>query len=256
MPYIPAGRRGVAVLAACVTALSIPSVASAASHGSSSNFGSSSRSSSQQTSSSRQSSGSQQTSSSRQSSGSQQGSLPIQALQSYLASTNISTSSCAQPLLSQAFMALAGDTAEYSLVPGESAGNFTGTNWFMWNGANVESTTLANGKTGNVLDLPRGGVALSPPMCVASDYPYARAMVKSLAGNDSAQVFVVYQNGSSYQLVNGGSATGKGTAWGLSGLISLQPASGSGWQIARFAVFAPSSEMQLYNLYVDPYAKG
>ncbi len=237
MPYLPAGRRGVALLAACFTALSIPSVANAAAHSSASR----SKSSVHSTSSMHSTSPSP---------------APLQALTSYLASTNITTSSCAEPSLSQAFLALAKDTAEYSLVPGETVDNFTGTNWFMWNGSSVKSTTLANGKTGNVLDLPKGGVALSPPMCVASNYPYARAMVKSLATNSSAQVFVVYQNGSSYQIVNGGNATGNGTAWTISGLINLQPASGSGWQIARFAVYAPSSEMQLYNLYVDPYAKG
>lgn len=185
-----------------------------------------------------------------------QGSSPMQAVQSYLASTNISTSSCAEPVLTQAFLSAANDTAEYSLVPGESAGSFTATNWFMANGANVQTDSQANGKLGSVLDLPTGAFALSPPMCVASNYPYARAMVRSIAGNGSAQVFVVYQNGSSYQVVNGGDATGNGKAWTLSGDISLQPASGSGWQIARFAVYAPSSEMQLYNLYVDPYAKG
>lgn len=184
-----------------------------------------------------------------------------QAIESWLAATNISSSSCADPPLSQPFLANWNDSNYYALAPGQSDSNFSGSNWFLANGANITSATLVNGSTSSVLDLPSGAFAVSPPMCLAFNYPSARAMVRTLAGTDSLDVLVAYLNGSSYQIVNGGTANGNGNgngnAWGLSGQINLQPSSNPGWQIARFVLYADgsSSEFQLYNFYVDPYSK-
>jgi hypothetical protein len=181
------------------------------------------------------------------------------AINAYLASTNISASSCTDPSLTQPFVGWA-DSNYYALAPGQSDSNFTGTNWYLMNGATITTTTLNDGSTGSVLDMPSGSLAISPPMCVAYNYPTARTMVRTLSGTGGVDVYVAYFNGTSYQVTNGGSAgaTGSSTssAWGLSDQINLNPSTTSGWQIARFALYASGSgEYQLYNFYVDPYAK-
>lgn len=187
------------------------------------------------------------------------------AINAYLASTNISASSCADPTLTQPFTSWS-DSNYYALAPGQSDSNFTGTNWYLMGGANITSTTLDDGTTGNVLDMPSGSLAISPPMCVAYNYPTARTMVRAKSGTGGVDVYVAYFNGTSYQVTNGGNASGNstnnaggngnGNAWGLSGQINLNPSTTSGWQIARFALYASGSgEYQLYNFYVDPYAK-
>lgn len=226
MPYIPAGRRhGVAVLAVLLTGLLMvaPSaMAKAAKHSDNTTY-----------------TGDQSS-----------------AINNYLASTNISSSSCADPTLSQPFAPL-GDSNYYALAPGQSDSDFTATNWYLTGGANVVSTTLAHGNAGHVLDLPAGALAISPPMCVAYNYPTARAMVRTPTGSGSVSTYVAYSDGSSYQVLNGGSlvGNGNGNGWGLSGQINLQPSSTPGWQVARFALYSSSGDTQLYNFYVDPYAK-
>ncbi|MFL5822830.1 MAG: hypothetical protein ACJ764_05240 [Solirubrobacteraceae bacterium] len=236
MPYIPAGRRrGVSIVAALTAGLLViaqPAIAKAPpkpppSHSSNSSSGDMSS-----------------------------------AIQSYLDSTNIDSSSCADPQLSQPFADGWSDSAYYALAPGQDDSSFTGNHWFLWNGANITSTTLLNGNPGSVLDLPGGSLAVSPPMCLAYNYPTARMMVRNMAGNSGVSTYVVYFQGSSYQVKDGGNANGNGSgsgkAWGLSGQISLQPSSDPGWQLARFVLYNPggaSSDAQIYNFYVDPYAK-
>lgn len=189
------------------------------------------------------------------------------AINAYLASTDISASSCADPSLTQPFTGW-GDSNYYALAPGQSPSSFSGTNWYLMGGANITSTTLSDGSTGSVLDMPSGSLAVSPPMCVAYNYPTARTMVRALFGTGGVDVYVAYFDGTSYQVTNGGNANGStngtgnaggsdtGNVWGLSGQINLNPSNTSGWQIARFALYASGSgEYQLYNFYVDPYAK-
>lgn len=187
------------------------------------------------------------------------------AINAYLASTNIPASSCTDPSLSQPFSDWS-DSNYYALAPGQSDSNFTGTNWYLMGGANITTTTLNDGSTGSVLDMPSGSLAISPPMCVAYNYPTARTMVRTLSGTGGVAVYVAYFNGTAYQVTNGGSAggnstsnaggNGNGNAWGLSGQVNLNPSNTPGWQIARFALYASGTgEYQLYNFYVDPYAK-
>src|SRR5947209_15603384 len=80
----------------------------------------------------------------------------------------VDTSACTDPMLSQPF-ASAHDNRLYTLVPGESSGSFDGTGWQLSGGAQIVTTTLADGLTGTVLDLPSGATAVSPTMCVPSD---------------------------------------------------------------------------------------
>jgi hypothetical protein len=184
---------------------------------------------------------------------------PPDWIASILANVDVSGPSCSTPPLSQPFSAW-GDSAYYTLAPGQSPGAFTGGGWLLFDGAHVTSAVQADGRTGQVLDLPSGSLAVSPPMCVDSTYPTARTMIRNVSGGGGVAVFVTYAGASIWgKARNGGNAHGQGQNWGLSDRINLQPSSAPGWQLLRFAL-APSNgrddEFQLYNLYVDPYAKG
>jgi hypothetical protein len=71
-----------------------------------------------------------------------------------------------------------GQTHWYTLVPGQSPNNFTGTGWTLSGGAQVLSDRLADGTTGSVLSLPPGSSATSPPTCVSSWYTDARMLAR------------------------------------------------------------------------------
>lgn len=176
-----------------------------------------------------------------------------------LASVSVTGPPCTQPVLSQPFTAW-NDSAYYTLAPGQSPFNFTGSGWLLLDGANVAKATLGNGTSGQVLDLPSGSLAVSPPMCVDSDYPSAKTMIRSVSGGGAVGVFVTYAGASSWgKAHNGGAIHGQGPGWGLSNQINLQPSHDPGWQLVRFALVPPNdpnAEFQLYDLYVDPYAKG
>jgi hypothetical protein len=74
-----------------------------------------------------------------------------------------------------------GDHSWYTLVPGEADDNFAGAGWILSGGAQIVTTTLADGSTGSVLYLPPGSSAVSPSMCVSSGYPLGR-MVDRMIG--------------------------------------------------------------------------
>jgi hypothetical protein len=218
MPYIPAGRRrAVAILTAAVAALLLPAAANAAPTP-----------------------------------------PPPDWIAATLGTTTYVPPTCTDPNLTQPFQSF-GDQSYYVLAPGESPSNFTGDGWMLLKGANITTGTLADGPTGSVLDLPGGSMAVSPPMCVASNYPTARTMVRNVQGPGGVHVFVTYAGTATWSKAkDGGSAQGKGNAWGLSTNLKLDPANTDGWQIVRFALVADGgakNDYQLYNFYVDPYAK-
>jgi hypothetical protein len=176
-----------------------------------------------------------------------------------LASVSLTGPPCTAPALSQPFTAWR-DSALYTLAPGQLPGVFTGGGWMLLDGATVTAAPRADGMAGQVLDLPSGSLAVSPPMCVDSDYPTARTMIRNVQGGGGVAVFVTYAGAASWgKARNGGNAHGPGPNWGLSDRINLQPKHTPGWQLVRFALVPPhgsGSEYQLYNFYVDPYAKG
>jgi hypothetical protein len=169
------------------------------------------------------------------------------------------TSSCSPATLTQPFTSW-GDFNWYTLAPGESIDSFDGTGWTLNNGASVESQQLNDGSTGNVLDLPGGSSAVSPPMCVDLTYQKARTMVRNLGGWGGVLFAVSYQNsdGSWPRPQLTGWLGVHHSGWELSRSVDLQPSSASGWQIVQFTFISvgPSSDSQLYDFYVDPYAKG
>jgi hypothetical protein len=170
------------------------------------------------------------------------------------ATASIDTSMCSNPLLSQPFLS-AGDSHWYELLPGESADNFGGSGWVLSGGARITTTTLADGTTGSVLDLPSGSKAVSPTFCVTSSYPTARTMVRNVRGAEGVFFYVSYEGTSTWDTPkNTGQVHGNNRAWTLSDPVNLQPYNVSGWQPVRITLIpgGNTSDFQIYNLYVDP----
>jgi hypothetical protein len=161
------------------------------------------------------------------------------------------TSSCSDPVLTQPFLS-AGDSNWYTLAPGETPGSFNGAGWTLNGGASIQAGQTGSGP---VLNLPSGSEAISPPMCVASDYPTARTMVRNVVGADGVKVRVAYAGTKSVDNAQGaGSVHGQHSAWTLSNAFNIHPGNLPGWQLVRFTLVpgGKSSDFQVYNFYVDP----
>jgi hypothetical protein len=168
----------------------------------------------------------------------------------------VDTSMCSDPQLSQPFLS-ARDTNWYTLAPGESVGNFDGGGWTLSGGAQIVSARLADGQTGSVLDLPTGSTAISPSICVASDYPTARTMVQNAPGANVAFA-VSYAGTKSWDKPSpAGSIKGTGTGWSVSNPFQVHPGNLPGWQLVRFTLASngKSSDAKIYNFYIDPRMK-
>jgi hypothetical protein len=181
------------------------------------------------------------------------------------ATTPVDTSMCTAPALSQPFLSWQ-DTNWYALAAGQAVDNFNGAGWTLSGGAKIVATTLADGTTGSVLDLPSGSQAISPTICLTSDYPSARMMVRNLSGSNGGNVsFSVSYAGTTSAnspLQTGTFKTtgnqGVGGGWELSDPVALEPSTNSGWQPMQITL-TPSgpakASFEVYNLYVDPRAK-
>jgi hypothetical protein len=160
-------------------------------------------------------------------------------------------SSCSAPALTQPFLS-ARDGNWYTLTPGETAGSFNGAGWTLSGGASIKTGQAG---AGSVLDLPSGSQAVSPPMCVASDYPTARTMVRDVAGAQGVHIYVAYAGTKTAdQAQDVGQVHGQQSAWTLSNTFNIHPGNLPGWQLMRFTLVpdGQSSDYQVYNFYVDP----
>jgi hypothetical protein len=166
------------------------------------------------------------------------------------AATTSSVANCTTPPLSTPF-APYGDTNLYALVPGQVFDGFGASGWTLTGGATIQTTTLADGTRGSVLDLPAGSTAVSPGMCVQSDYPTARVMVRDVAQDQPASLFATYP--SSGDLVSAGKLNGQST-WSPSAVYKTHPGTQSGWQLVQFGFIAGArtGDTQIYNFFVDP----
>jgi hypothetical protein len=177
-----------------------------------------------------------------------QAALPSTAASAATATAN-NASNCSTPQLSQTFLTW-GDQNWYTFAPGESADNFAGNGWTLGNGANITTTTLVDGSTGSVLDLPTGGYAISPPVCVESNYPTARTMISEQSG--IVGVAVTYAGLGNLQ--PSGIMTANGGNWAPSNLLQVHPGSQPGWQLVQFVFgYLGGTSAQLYNFGVDPW---
>jgi hypothetical protein len=166
----------------------------------------------------------------------------------------VDTSACETPEYVQPFL-FAKDSNWYTLLPGETAGSFGGEGWELSGGARVVTTTLADGSTSQVLDLPSGSKAVSPVICVTSEYPTARAMVRDVKGSEGVFFYVEYEGTSTWgHPKNTGQVHGAGTAWTAVTPVNMQPYNTAGWQPMRITLIpgGKTSDFQVYDLYVDP----
>lgn len=184
----------------------------------------------------------------------------------HAATTTVDTLKCSAPSLSQPFLAW-GDANWYALAPGEAVDNFSGARWVLSAGAKIVTTTLADGETGSVLDLPSGSSAVSPTICVTSGYSSARSMVRNLSGSNRGSVdFSVSYAGTS--TANDPQQTGKlkttgaegaNGDWQPSAAVALDPSSAPGWQLMQIVLTQGGSKkdnLEVSNLYLDPNARG
>jgi hypothetical protein len=166
----------------------------------------------------------------------------------------VNTSACASQRFSQAF-SFAKDNNWYTLIPGQNEDQFGGEGWQLSGGAEIVTTTLADGSTSQVLDLPSGSKAVSPVICVTSEYPTARGMVRDVKGSEGVFYYVEYEGTSTWNHPkNTGQVHGSGTAWTAVTPVNMQPYNAAGWQPMRVTLIpgGKTSDFQVYNLYVDP----
>lgn len=182
------------------------------------------------------------------------GALALAALMPVAASAD--SLQCPAPALSQPFQAF-GDTNYYALLPGESLGGFDGSGWQLSGGAQIKTVDVGQSQQAQVLDLPAGGEAVSPPICVtADDYPVARTMVEDVSGNEGVHTYVTYGDESGWTSL---SATGivKNTAAGFAPSVPIQlhSATLTGVHLAQFTLVGGGGEQGEYEIYdfaVDP----
>jgi hypothetical protein len=164
---------------------------------------------------------------------------------------SMSAADCTTPALTEPFSAY-NDTNEYALVPGQAFDSFTATGWTLSRGATIQTATLADETTGSVLDLPSGAEAVSPPMCVQSDYKNARTMIRDVSGSQAVKLDAQYAGTSSP--IPAGRFSGSATGWTASNPVNTNPGSQSGWQLVVFTLRGSrkAADEQVYNFYVDP----
>ena len=172
--------------------------------------------------------------------------------------TPVDTSACSAPQLAQPFLSLR-DSNWYTLVPGQSVNSFQGTGWTLNGGAHIAPSPLSGAGTGSVLDLPSGSSAVSPPMCVSSDYPTARMMVRDVVGSEGVHISVSYAGTkTAAQPQDVGQVHGTQSAWTASDPFNVHPGNLPGWQLVQFRLTpgGTRSDFQIYNFWVDPRMKG
>ena len=160
---------------------------------------------------------------------------------------------CALPASTQALIAY-GDTDSYFLAPG---GSFEDDNadWYLAGGAQLTQAIGGDGTESGVLALPSGGQAVSPVLCVTSEFPHARIFARSLTGEGEILFGVSYYGRHGWsKFTQTGHIHAKDDTWGLSDLLRLDPARKNGWQQMRLAVYGggTGNVFQLDNLWLDP----
>jgi hypothetical protein len=167
------------------------------------------------------------------------------------------TSTCSTPAFSQAWRAYK-DNHWYTLAPGGTFDDPVSAGWDLAGGAAIVDTDQRDGTSGGVLDLPSKSVAVSPPLCITSDYPNARLSVRNLRGAEGVTFAVSYYvDGEWTSPKDTGSFHGDHSDWTLSKPMNLQPGKKSGWQLVRFVFTARgnTSRFQVDEFWVDPRMK-
>jgi hypothetical protein len=175
--------------------------------------------------------------------------VPAQA-QATTAANYGNPSGCPSATAAQAFLSW-GDSNWYTQVPGQRTTGFAGgAGWVLSGGAKIVTTRLAEGSAGTVLDLPSGAQAVSPTICVTSDDPDARAVVRDVAGAGGLSVTVSYGAKDKHT----GNLKASGSTWGLTATANLHtnPIVGGVPVTLTLTPSGKGTEEQVYDLEVDP----
>jgi hypothetical protein len=166
-------------------------------------------------------------------------------------------STCSAPSLSQPWTAYK-DHHWYTLAPGGTFDDAADAGWQLSGGAAIVDADQRDGTSGGVLDLPSRSVAVSPPLCITSDYPNARLSVRNLRGAEGVTFAVSYfVDGGWTNAKDTGQFHGEHSDWTLSKPMNLQPGKKPGWQLIRFVFVARgnTSHFQVDEFWVDPRFK-
>lgn len=161
---------------------------------------------------------------------------------------------CEGQSFSQEFIS-SGDHRFYTPIPGGEF-NAEGEGWTLSNGARVTSAVRPDGSTGGVLNIPVGGKAVSPPMCVTLAYPVAKAWVQGTGASSGKgiAVSVSYAGTLSAEMPEEvGNVAGK-ASWRL-GRFDVAPSLGGSEEApreVRFIFEGRKGTNQLFGVYVDP----
>ncbi len=132
--------------------------------------------------------------------------------------------------------------------------NEEGEGWTLSDGASVIQAMRPDGSTGGVLNIPVGGKAVSPPMCVTLAYPTARAWVDGTGSGKGVAVSVSYAGTQSAETPEEvGKVVGRGS-WKL-GRFDVAPLLGGSEDApreVRFVFEGRKGTNQLFGIYVDP----
>ena len=164
-------------------------------------------------------------------------------------------SSCPTPAVSQPFLSW-GDSALYTPAPGVTPDSFTAAGWTLTGGARVVSTTLADGHTGLVLDLPPGSSATSPTVCVDSTEPTASMITQAVGTGAFANAATFYVTPVGSSLLTGGQPVGAGTQWSESRPANVFRGVGSENATLTLVSNEKTGDVQVYNLFIDPHMRG
>jgi hypothetical protein len=171
------------------------------------------------------------------------------------ASADVSTTaSCPTPVVSQPFLTW-GDSGWYTPAPGVTLDSFTAAGWTLSGGAEVISTTLADGLTGHVLDLPPGASATSPMVCVDSSEPTARMLTRMLGTRASNHAASFYVTPVGSGKLTGGQPVDAGTQWAESQPVNVFR--GNGAENANLTLVSnqTTGDVRVYDLFIDPHMR-
>ena len=178
----------------------------------------------------------------------------LTALGAASAQASVNTSQCSTSEASQPFL-YANDSNYYVPAPGQSLESFSGEGWQLSGGAQIVPTTLSDGGTGQALNLPSGSKAVSPVMCVTSEDPTARAIVRNVKGAEGVFFYVEYEGTNTWgNPKNTGQIHGQHEEWTLVTPVNMQPENTTGLQPMRITLVpgGNTSDFQVYGLYIDP----
>jgi hypothetical protein len=176
--------------------------------------------------------------------------------------TSASTAACPVPASSPVFSVL-GDTADYFPLPD---GSFTngGAGWTLNGGASVvpggEPWNVSGSTNPQSLNIPPGGSAISPPICVTSLFPSWRFFAQS-NGSSSLQASILWTapGGMSGTLPEPGLSDSNYSSWAATPSLALGSLLMPGVVMTnRFEFTVPANANGSWTIddaYVDPYAR-